>query len=46
MLENFKAIWSVLLMFGTFYGHLVYFVVILVYFPRFWYVVTRKIWQP
>jgi hypothetical protein len=37
---------------GLFYGHLVYFVVILdidgylVYFPPFWYVVKRKIWQP
>jgi hypothetical protein len=28
------------------YGHLVHFVVILVYFFLFWYVVPRKIWQP
>jgi hypothetical protein len=32
---NFKAIWSILLPLGKIYGHLVYFVVILVYFSRF-----------
>jgi hypothetical protein len=32
--------------FGLFYSHLVYYVVILVYFSPFWYVVPRKIWQP
>jgi hypothetical protein len=45
MLVNFQAIWPILLLFGIFYGHLVYFVVILVVF-KFWYVVPRKIWQP
>jgi hypothetical protein len=37
---------------GIFYGHLVYFVVILyilwlfgIFLP-FWYVVPRKVWQP
>jgi hypothetical protein len=34
-LVNFKAIWSILLLFGIFYGHLVYFVVILVHFFPF-----------
>jgi hypothetical protein len=28
------------------FGHLVHFVITLVYFSRFWYVVTRPIWQP
>jgi hypothetical protein len=37
---------------GIFYGHLVYFLANwefssnLVYFPPFWYIVSRKIWQP
>jgi hypothetical protein len=35
MLENFMDISSILLLFGIFYGHLVYFVVILVHFSRF-----------
>jgi hypothetical protein len=38
-LVNFKAIWSILLPFRIFYGHLV----ILVYFSV---LVPRKIWQP
>jgi hypothetical protein len=46
MLVNFMAIWSIVLLFGIFYGHFVYFVVILAYFYAFWYVVPRKIWQP
>jgi hypothetical protein len=33
MLVNFTAIWSILLPFHRIYGHLVYFVVILVFFP-------------
>jgi hypothetical protein len=47
MLVNFMAIWSISLPYGIFYGHLVYFVAILVpiFFP-FWYAVQRKIWQP
>jgi hypothetical protein len=39
--------------FGIFYGHLVcftvilvYFIILLVFFRPFWYVVPRKIWQP
>jgi hypothetical protein len=28
---------------GIFYGH---FVILLVYCPPFWYIVSRKIWQP
>jgi hypothetical protein len=32
-------IWYILWTFGIFYGHLEYF------FP-FWYVASRKIWQP
>jgi hypothetical protein len=32
--------------FGIFYGHLVNFVVFLVYFYPFWYIVLWKIWQP
>jgi hypothetical protein len=35
MLVKFKAIRSTLLPFGTFYGRLVHFVVILVHFSRF-----------
>jgi hypothetical protein len=45
MLVNFKAIWSVLLLLGIFYGHLVYFVVILLFFPVL-VCCTQKIWQP
>jgi hypothetical protein len=33
------AIWSILVPLEIFYGHLVHF-------PRFWYFVPRKIWQP
>jgi hypothetical protein len=33
------AIWYILWPFGTLYGYLEYF-------PPFWYVVPRKIWQP
>jgi hypothetical protein len=38
--------------FGIYYGSLVHIIVIwkinsnLVYFPPFWYLVSRKIWQP
>jgi hypothetical protein len=35
MLVNFMAMWSILLPFGIFCGHLVCFVVILVYFSSF-----------
>jgi hypothetical protein len=54
---NFRGIfnqrcWYILLLFGIFYGHLVYFVAIWfiiwlfgIFFP-FWYAVPRKIWQP
>jgi hypothetical protein len=35
ILENFLSIWSILLPFRVFYSHLVYFVVILVYFSSF-----------
>jgi hypothetical protein len=38
-LVHFVAIWF----FG---GHLVYFIVSWYIFSRFWYVVSRKIWQP
>jgi hypothetical protein len=37
---------------GIFYGHLEYFMAIWqccgiwVYFPSFWFIVSRKIWQP
>jgi hypothetical protein len=47
--ENFMAIWSISLLFGIFYGHLVYFTAIWnillpfgIFFP-FWYVAPRKI---
>jgi hypothetical protein len=47
-----KKIWSILMPFGIFYGHLVYFMAIWyilwpfgILFPV-WYVVPRKIWQP
>jgi hypothetical protein len=40
---KFMTIWSIL---RIFYCHLVYFVVILVYFFKFWYVTPRKILQP
>jgi hypothetical protein len=40
------AVWYILWSFGIFYSHLVYLLEILVYFPPFWYVVARKIWQP
>jgi hypothetical protein len=57
MLVHVMAIWSSLLTFYTFYGHLeyfeailVYFVAILVYFVAilvyFATFVLRKIWQP
>jgi hypothetical protein len=35
----FMAIGNILWPFGTFHGQLVYF-------PPFWYVAPRKIWQP
>jgi hypothetical protein len=38
-LVYFTAIKNILLPFGMFCGHLVYF-------PPFWYFVPRKIWQP
>jgi hypothetical protein len=39
---NVMAIWSILLPFRMFYGHLVYFVVILAYLPTFWYFTYTK----
>jgi hypothetical protein len=42
----FKAVWSTLRTFGTFCGHLVYFMAIRKIFFPFWYIVPRKIWQP
>jgi hypothetical protein len=51
-LVHFMAIWYILWPFGTFYGHLVHFMTIWwcssnsVYFPKFWYIASRKIWQP
>jgi hypothetical protein len=43
MLVNFMAIWSIYaLLFGIFYVHLVYFVVILVYFSRFGILLQEK----
>jgi hypothetical protein len=40
--------WYVLWSFRVFYSHLVYFMVAAIWyiFPRFWYIVSRKIWQP
>jgi hypothetical protein len=51
-LEYFIAIWNILWPFGKFYSHLVYFTDICDIlgpfgtFFRFWYIVSRKIWQP
>jgi hypothetical protein len=45
MLVFFMAILSILPPGGIFCDHLVHFVVIW-YIFQFWYVVTRKIWQP
>jgi uncharacterized membrane protein len=46
----FMTMLSILRPNGTFYGHLVHFVVHFVVFwyifPPFWYVVPSKIWQP
>jgi hypothetical protein len=46
ILVYFMIIWSIMRPLEIFYDHLVYFVVILVYFSPFWYFVPRKIWQP
>jgi hypothetical protein len=51
---NGRRCWCILWPFGLFYGHLIYFmdlwyryfVVIWYFFPPFWYIVQRKIWQP
>jgi hypothetical protein len=45
MSENFMAIWNILRPFGTFYGHLVRWWQFGI-FSLFWYIVSRKIWQP
>jgi hypothetical protein len=45
-LINVMAIWYILWPFDKCYGHLVYFLVIWYIFPRCWYIVPRKIWQP
>jgi hypothetical protein len=37
--SHFAAIWYIFCPFGIFCGNVVYF-------PPFWYVVPRKIWQP
>jgi hypothetical protein len=37
---------NIIRLFGVFYGQFVNFLVILYTFSPFWYVVTRKIWQP
>jgi hypothetical protein len=47
MLVYFMAILYVLRPFGIIYGRLEnLFYDNLVYFPPFWYIVSRKIWQP
>jgi hypothetical protein len=45
-LVYFVAVRYILWPFGIFCGRLVYFMVIWYIFFTFWYVVTRKIWQP
>jgi hypothetical protein len=42
----FMAILSIFLPFGIISPVLVYFFPVLVYFPPFWNVAQRKIWQP
>jgi hypothetical protein len=42
----FMAIWYISWPFGTFYGRLLYLVVILYIFPRFGMLCQEKIWQP
>jgi hypothetical protein len=48
----YMTIWHILRRFAIFYGHLVHFIAIWYIlwsfgiFPRFWYVLSRKIWQP
>jgi hypothetical protein len=50
-LEYCMVIWNIVWSFGIFFGHLVHFMAIwlccgnLVYFPTFWYIVSKKIWQ-
>jgi hypothetical protein len=44
LVYDYMVIWNILRPFGTFYGGNV--VVILVYFPTIWYIVSIKIWQP
>jgi hypothetical protein len=46
MLVNVIAIWSILLPFCIFYDHLIYFVVILVYFPPFGMLYQEKSGNP
>jgi hypothetical protein len=43
---NFMDISSIFLPFGKFYGHSLYFVIILVYFFPFWYVVPKESGNP
>jgi hypothetical protein len=46
MLVRYMYIWSILLLFGMFCGHMIYGMVIWHIPPPFWYVVpTKKIWQ-
>jgi hypothetical protein len=45
-LVNSMAIWKILLPFGIFYGHLVYFVAILVYFSSFSMLYQEKSGNP
>jgi hypothetical protein len=52
MLEGNRNGWYILWPFGIHYGHFVHFMAIwlfsgnLVYVPPFWYIMSRKIWQP
>jgi hypothetical protein len=46
MLVSFMAIWFILWPCGIFYGPFGIFYGHFVYFSSFWYVVSRKIWQP
>jgi hypothetical protein len=42
----FMVIWNILQSFGIFYEKFGKCCGNLVYFPSFWYIVSRKIWQP
>jgi hypothetical protein len=44
--EYFTVIRNILRSFGIFYGHFGDVVVIWYISPTFWYIVSRKIWQP